>query len=95
MTAALTDGCAYSTAFVQAVQRLFGQDVPLVATVHTKAHPVTDALKRHPGVELLAVTRAAHEDLLARVTARLLAPQGIRRSLSCVKARGLPPPAGP
>jgi len=66
----------YSSAFVQAVQHLFAQDVPLVASVHAKAHPVTDALKRHPGVELLTVTRAAHEELLARVTARLLAAQG-------------------
>lgn len=65
----------YSSAFVQAVQHLFAQDVPLVATVHAKAHPVTDALKRHPGVELLTVTRAAHEELLARVTDRLLAAQ--------------------
>ncbi len=66
----------YSSAFVQAVQHLFAQDVPLVATVHAKAHPVTDALKRHPGVELLTVTRAAHKELLARVTARLLAARG-------------------
>ena len=65
----------YSSAFVQAVQHLFAQDVPLVATVHAKAHPVTDALKRHPGVELLTVTRTAHEELLARVTNRLLAAQ--------------------
>ena len=63
----------YSSAFVQAVQHLFAQeDVPLVATVHAKAHPVTDPLKRHPGVELLTVTRATQEELLARVTARLL-----------------------
>lgn len=66
----------YSRAFVQTVQHLFAQDVPLVATVHAKVHPVTDALKQYPGVELLTVTRAAHEELLARVTARLLAAQG-------------------
>ena len=62
-----------SSAFVHAVQRLFArEDVPLVATVHAKARPVTDPLKQHPGVELLTVTRATHEELLARVTARLL-----------------------
>jgi nucleoside-triphosphatase len=70
-----------SSAFVQAVQHLFERDVPLVATVHAKAHPVTDALRRRPGVELLTVTRAAHEELLARVTGRLLAAQGEAPSL--------------
>lgn len=62
----------YSGAFVQAVQGLFEHEVPLVATVHARTHPVSDALKRRPGVELLTVTRDVHEELLARVTARLL-----------------------
>ena len=71
----------YSSAFVQAVQHLFAEDVPLVATVHAKAHPGTDPLKRHPGVELLTVTRATHEELLARVTARMLGALAKGRSL--------------
>lgn len=62
----------FSGAFVAAVQRLFEQDVPLVATVHVKSHPVTDALRRRADVELLTVTRDAHEDLFAQVTDRLL-----------------------
>ena len=62
----------YSGAFVQSVQWLFEQDVPLVATVHAKAHPVTDELKRRRGVVLLTVTRDAHEEVLTQVTARLL-----------------------
>jgi nucleoside-triphosphatase len=62
----------YSGAFVQAVQGLFEHDIPLVATVHARTHPVSDALKRRPGVELLTVTWDVHEELLSRVTARLL-----------------------
>jgi nucleoside-triphosphatase len=58
----------YSDAFVDAVRRIFEQDVALVATVQAKAHPVTDALKRRPEVALLTVTRDAHGELLANVT---------------------------
>jgi nucleoside-triphosphatase len=66
----------YSSAFVEAVQELFEQQVPVVATVHVRAHPVTDALKRRPDIELMTVTRVAHEELLAHVTARLLEAEG-------------------
>lgn len=62
----------FSSAFIHAVQRLFEQDVPVLATVHARAHPVTDVLKQRPGIELLTVTRADHDEMLARVTARLL-----------------------
>jgi nucleoside-triphosphatase len=62
----------YSSAFVHTVQSLFDSEVPLVATVHAKPDPVTDALKRHPGVEVLTVTVDGHDALLAQVTARLL-----------------------
>jgi nucleoside-triphosphatase len=58
----------YSDAFVDAVRRIFEQDVALVATVQARAHPVTDALKRRPEVTLLTVTRDAHDELLAEVT---------------------------
>jgi nucleoside-triphosphatase len=71
----------YSDAFVRAVQRLFEQEIPLVATVHARTHPVTDALKRQPGVRLLTLTRDTHEELLAQVTAQLLGgPAGTLRS---------------
>ena len=66
----------YSSPFVEAVQRLFARDMPVVATVHATAHPVTDALKRRRDVELLTVTRSAHDELFARVTARLLSGLG-------------------
>jgi nucleoside-triphosphatase len=70
----------YSGAFVHAVQHLFEQDVPVVATVHARSHPLTDALRQRPGIEQLTVTRAAHEELLACVTARLLGALGDARS---------------
>jgi nucleoside-triphosphatase len=66
----------YSSAFVEAVQGLVALDVPVVATVHARMHPVTDALKQRPDIELLAVTPVAHEELLARVIARLLGALG-------------------
>jgi nucleoside-triphosphatase len=66
----------FSQPFVQAVQRLFDQDVPVVATVHAKAHPVTDALKQRPDVELLTVTREGQEALLERLARRLMHPLG-------------------
>jgi nucleoside-triphosphatase len=65
-----------SGAFVHAVQHLFDHDVPVVATVHARSHPLTDVLRQRPGIEQLTVTRAAHEELLARVTARLLGALG-------------------
>jgi nucleoside-triphosphatase len=77
----------YSDAFVHAVQHLFDQDVPVVATVHARSHPLTDALRQRPGIEQLTVTRAAHEELLARVSARLLgAPGGMRRPIRRMKS---------
>jgi nucleoside-triphosphatase len=66
----------YSRAFVHAVQHLFEQDVPVMATVHARAHPVTDALKHRPGIEQLTVTHAAQKELLAYVTSRLVGTPG-------------------
>jgi nucleoside-triphosphatase len=62
----------YSQAFVRTVQQIFDHDVPVLATLHARAHPVTDALKQRPGVELITVTREDQQELLARIMARLL-----------------------
>ncbi len=70
----------YSSAFVDAVQLLFSRDVPVVATVHARAHPVTDVLKQRADVEMLTVTRDAHDELLSYVTARLLRAAPRRQS---------------
>lgn len=62
----------HSEAFVQAVQQVFSQDVAVIATVHARAHPVTDALKQAPGVELVTVTREGQDELPERLATRLL-----------------------
>jgi nucleoside-triphosphatase len=59
-----------SEEFVREVHRLFDQGRPLVAAVHLKAHPVTDAFKRRPDVELLEVRPDNRNALLAGLTAR-------------------------
>lgn len=58
--------------FARAVSRLFETGVPVVATMHRRAHPVTDTLRRRPGVEVLMVTREHQDALLARIISRLL-----------------------
>jgi nucleoside-triphosphatase len=66
----------FSEPFVRAVRRLFEQDVPVVATVHAKAHPATDAFKQRPYIELLTVTQETQEALLERLATRLLGALG-------------------
>ncbi len=66
----------YSDRFARAVLRLFEQDLPLVATVHVRPHPVTDSLKGQPGVTMLTVEREAQEELLGRIIAQLLDVRG-------------------
>lgn len=45
--------------------------VDVVATVHAASHPVTDALKRRPGVEVIRVTPANRDRLPELLAARL------------------------
>ncbi len=65
-----------SPAFVAAVYELFAGDVPLAATVHVMAHPVTDGLKHRPDVELVAVTHANRDQLPARLAELLVRDLG-------------------
>jgi len=58
--------------FVRALSRLYETDLPVVATMHSKAHPVTDTLKRRLGVEPLAVTRERQDALLAQIISQML-----------------------
>lgn len=68
-----------SPAFVHAVQELFGDPgVTLVATVHVARHPVTDALKHHPGVQPVTVT-PQNRDALPGQLAKRLAGRACRR----------------
>lgn len=61
-----------SPAFRAAVERLFDREVAVVATVHAHRHPLTDALKSRPGVEVVHVTERKREalprDLASRVS---------------------------
>jgi nucleoside-triphosphatase len=61
----------FSPAFIHAVNQLLGQVIPLVATIHARQHPVTDAIKHRPGIELLEVHRGNAGDLLEHLIARL------------------------
>lgn len=62
----------FSGAFVREVQLLFDHGGPLVAAAHLRSHPVTDALKRRPDVELLEVRPDNRDALLAQLTASFL-----------------------
>jgi nucleoside-triphosphatase len=61
-----------SASFCRAVEDLLATDTPVVATVHTKPHEFTDALRRRPDVELLAVTHGNRDRLPTELLARLL-----------------------
>jgi nucleoside-triphosphatase len=57
--------------FRDAVRAVFAADVEVVATVHARSHPFTDALKRRSDVELLHLTPANRDALPERLAARL------------------------
>jgi nucleoside-triphosphatase len=61
----------FSPAFIGSFNRLLDQLVPLVATVHARQHPVTDAIKQRPDIELLEINPGHADELLARLTSRL------------------------
>jgi nucleoside-triphosphatase len=61
-----------SDAFVSRLKDLLASDLPLVATVHRAAHPVTDALKARDDMELITVSEANRAELAEAVAARLL-----------------------
>jgi nucleoside-triphosphatase len=60
-----------SAAFVAAVARLLGADLPLVATVAERGSGFIDAVKHHPRAELWQVTRSNRDALAARIVSRL------------------------
>jgi nucleoside-triphosphatase len=61
-----------SAAFVQLIEHIIDGPAPVVASVHVRADPCTDALKQRPDVELLTLTvdnrDAMPGELLARLT---------------------------
>jgi nucleoside-triphosphatase len=63
-----------SERFTEAVRELFDGPAPIVATVHTARHPVTDELKRRRGVETVRLT-AKNRDALPEDMAERLNPR--------------------
>ncbi len=61
----------FSTAFVRSFEELISRPIPLVATIHARLHPITDAIKQRPDIELLEVRPGNADELLARLTSRL------------------------
>jgi nucleoside-triphosphatase THEP1 len=62
-----------SQVFIGSFNERLEQPVPLVATVHARQHPVTDAIKQRHGIELLEVDPRRADELLARLASRFSA----------------------
>lgn len=60
-----------SDAFVRAVLAQLGRDRAVVATVHSRSDPVTDALKHREDMEVIEVSRDNRDDLPARLSSLL------------------------
>jgi nucleoside-triphosphatase len=60
-----------SKPFREAVAALFDRSIPVVATVHSAAHPFTDRLKRRGDVETVRVTNANRDELPEELANRL------------------------
>jgi len=60
-----------SPAFVKVVEQVIDGPLAVVASVHLRADPFTDALKRRPGVALLTVTEANRDALPLQLLERL------------------------
>lgn len=61
----------FSSSFIHSFEQLISRAIPLVATVHARQHPITDAIKQSPDFELLQVRRDNADELLAHLTAQL------------------------
>ncbi|WP_330479560.1 nucleoside-triphosphatase [Streptomyces platensis] len=62
------------TAFQDVVRCLFTSEIDIVATVHVKSDPFTDALKRRADIELVQVNRANRDALPEDLAARFDSP---------------------
>ena len=60
-----------SQTFREGIEALLDRPVPVVATVQSASHPMTDALERRRGIELLRVTTANRNELADLLAARL------------------------
>jgi nucleoside-triphosphatase THEP1 len=66
-----------SPGFAQTIEATFAHPAPVVATVHVRGHPVTDALKSRDEIELITVVETNRDDLPAQLFQHLTgsAPQ--------------------
>ncbi|WP_324608803.1 nucleoside-triphosphatase [Streptomyces sp. MspMP-M5] len=78
------------TAFQDAVRCPFESDIDIVATVHAKSDPFTDALKRRAGIALVPVTRANRPRHTANAPLFRCGPGKVTRWKSAVRAFRLP-----
>ena len=62
-----------SPAFCQAVLDALDGDIPILGTIVKRSRPFSDQIKARPGVELITVTRANREWLVAPILDRLRA----------------------
>ena len=60
-----------SDRFRQAVEAVFDGGAAVVATVHAFRHPLTDALKARPDIEILRITSGNRDSLPGDLLARL------------------------
>jgi nucleoside-triphosphatase len=60
-----------SARFREAVETLFGGESAVVATVHAFRHPLTDALKSRPDIEVLRISRSNRDALPDELARRL------------------------
>jgi nucleoside-triphosphatase len=63
-----------SAEFVDLLHTIMEQAASVVATVHMHDHPVSDALLRRAGVEVVQVTEENRDELPVRLLARLVMP---------------------
>jgi nucleoside-triphosphatase len=61
-----------SDRFMAAVHALLEADQALVATVHARRHPVTDAVKRREDVEVIEVSHDNRDELAGKLITVLL-----------------------
>lgn len=63
-----------SERFADLIMKALHADHPLVGTMHVREHPVTDAIRALPTVEIIEVTEANRDALPAQLAARFISP---------------------
>lgn len=61
-----------SDGFCRLLKECLSMPLPVVATVHSHPHPITDSLKRRKDIELITLERSQYEDTLKYVAERIV-----------------------